>query len=81
MKLEKLIKKVGSEEVEVEVFTGRDWQGKRFYLDAPKGAFVDYRTGKYYKNNYDKTGYKLNEWFDSWGQKGAFKIMYRLIND
>jgi len=81
MKLEKLIKKVGSEEVEIKVFTGRDWKGKRFYLDAPKGAYVDYRTGKYYKSSYDKSGYKLNEWFDSSSRAGSFKIMYRLIED
>ena len=41
MKLERLTKKIGEEEIKIEVFTGRDWQGKRFYLDAPKGAFVD----------------------------------------
>jgi len=48
MKLEKLIKKVGSEEVEIEVFTGRDWNGKRFYLHAPKGAYVDYKASNIY---------------------------------
>lgn len=81
MKLEKLIKKAGSEEVEVEVFTGRDWKGKRFYLDAPKGAFVDYKANKYYKSNYDKKGVELDKWFDSWSNTSSFKIMYRLIKD
>ena len=81
MKLEKLIKKVGSEGVEIEVFTGRDWNGKRFYLHAPKGAYVDYKANKYYKSNYDKKGVELNKWFDSWSNTSSFKIMYRLIKE
>lgn len=81
MKLERLTQKVGEDMVKTETFTGRDWQGKRFYLNAPKGAFVDYQKNKYFKSNHDKSGYKLNEWFDSWSRTGSFKIMYRLIKD
>ena len=36
MKLERLTKKVGGRG-KVETFTGRDWIGKRFYLDARRG--------------------------------------------
>ena len=81
MKLEKLTKKVGEEEIRVEIFEGKDWQGKRFYLNAPKGAFVDYGANKYYKSNYDKKGVELDKWFDSWGPRDSFKIMYRLVKD
>ncbi len=81
MKLERLTKKVGEEEVKVETFTGRDWIGKRFYLDAPKGAYVDYKTNTYHKSKYDKAGHRLEEWFDSSSRTGTFKIMYRLVKD
>ena len=79
MKVEKVIKRNGQEEV--EVLTGRDWQGKRFYLDKPKGAFVDYKKGTYHKSNYDRVGTPLNEWRRIIVNLISYDEMFRLVED
>jgi len=78
MKLQAWEKENGKEKLVKEV-NGKVWNGKRFYVESPKGAFVNLEKRTYHKDNYDKSGRKLGEWFTCssavrrWEQKYELK--------
>lgn len=72
MKVTKWIREKGGEARIDKTYSGRDWKGIRFYLDAPKGAFVDY------KNNVLKLSqsrsYELGKWIDCFDYELKYEL-------
>jgi|GEM_PF-4465946 len=81
MKVEKIIKKRSDGSMRTEEFTGKDWKNKRFYLDKPKDAYINYETKTYHKNRYDREGRKLDEWHDELIGHDFCEIMYKLVKN
>jgi len=71
MKVTKWIKKNGEVKID-KVYSGKDWEGIRFYLDAPKGAFVDYKSNTLKLSQ--SRSYKLGEWVDCFDYELKYEL-------